>query len=145
MNILVISSNLIGDTILSTGIVKYFLDKYPHSKFTFVVGPSSGQLYENFPNLEKIITIKKQKFNFHWFLIWKKCFFQKWNIIIDFRSSLVSYILFNQKKFIFKPSNDKHQLKQLSDSFNINLIPYPFIFNNIQSSPDSKLFTMEQF
>ena len=65
MNILIISSNLIGDTILSTGIVKYFLDKHPYSKFTIVTGPSAGQLYENFPNLDKIVTIKKQKYNLH--------------------------------------------------------------------------------
>ena len=49
MNILVISSNLIGDNILSTGIINYFLEKHSNSKFTLVVGPSAAPLYGNFP------------------------------------------------------------------------------------------------
>ena len=51
MNILVISSNLIGDSILSTGIIKYFIDQNPNSKLTIIVGPSAAQVYKNFPNL----------------------------------------------------------------------------------------------
>ncbi len=130
MNILVISSNLIGDTILSTGIIKHFFDKYPNSKFTFVVGPSAAQIYKNFPNLEKIIKIKKKRYNFHWFKIWNECYAIKWNIIIDFRSSLISYFLFNKKKFIFRASNKGHKIDQLKNFFKTDEIPYPIIYNN---------------
>ena len=130
MNILVISSNLIGDTILSTGIIKHFFEKYPNSKFTFVVGPSAAQIYKNFPNLEKIIKIKKKRYNFHWFKIWNECYAIKWNIIIDFRSSLISYFLFNKKKFIFRASNKGHKIDQLKNFFKTDEIPYPIIYNN---------------
>tara|TARA_B100001540_G_scaffold316404_1_gene346156 strand:- start:842 stop:1765 length:924 start_codon:yes stop_codon:yes gene_type:complete len=130
VNILVISSNLIGDTILSTGIIKHFFDKYPNSKFTFVVGPSAAQIYKNFPNLEKIIKIKKKRYNFHWFKIWNECYAIKWNIIIDFRSSLISYFLFNKKKFIFRASNKGHKIDQLKNFFKTDEIPYPIIYNN---------------
>ena len=105
MNILIISSNLIGDNILSTGIIKYFIDRNPNSKLTIIVGPSAAQIYKNFPNLNKLIIINKQKFELHWFEIWKKCFFSKWGIIIDFRSSLISYFLLRKKSYIFKHSN----------------------------------------
>ena len=101
MNILVISSNLIGDSILSTGIIKYFVDKNPNSKLTIVVGPSAAQIYNNFPNLNKILIVNKKRFELHWLKIWKNCFFLKWDIIIDFRSSLISYFLFKEKSFIF--------------------------------------------
>ena len=117
MKILVISSNLIGDNILSTGVVQYFLNKYSNAKFTFVIGPSAGQIYDNFPNLERIIKIKKKKYNYHWLEIYKNCFFTKWNIVIDFRSSLISYILFHKKKFIFKKNSQYHHLTQLFNLF----------------------------
>ena len=120
MKILVISSNLIGDTVLSTGVIEDFIKKYPNSKLTIVIGPSAAQIYEHAPNLDKIIIIKKKKFNLHWFEIYKKCFFNKWDIIIDFRSSLISYILFNKKKFIFKKNNRNHHLNQLSSYFNFD-------------------------
>ena len=57
MRILVISSNLIGDTILSTGVIEHFYTKYPKAKFTFLIGPSASQVYEYFPGLDKIISI----------------------------------------------------------------------------------------
>jgi len=117
VKILVISSNLIGDNILSTGVVQFFLNKYSNAKFTFVIGPSAGQIYDNFPNLERIIKIKKKKYNYHWLEIFKNCFFTKWNIVIDFRSSLISYTLFHKKKFIFKKNNEYHHLTQLSNLF----------------------------
>ena len=66
MKILVISSNLIGDTILSTGVIEDFLKNNPNAKFTFLIGPTSGQIYEHFPGLDKIILIKKQRLNVHW-------------------------------------------------------------------------------
>ena len=117
MKILVISSNLIGDTILSTGVIQFFLNKYINSKFTFVIGPTASQLYDHFPNLEKRIIVQKKKYNLHWLKIIKNCFFIKWDIIIDFRSSMISYVLFRKKKFIFKKKNISHHLDQLTNFF----------------------------
>ena len=102
MKILVISSNLIGDTILSTGVVDHFLKNNPNAQFTFIIGPTAGQIYQHFPNLEKIILIKKEKFNTHWLTMYLHCWNIKWDIIVDLRSSFLSFLLFHNKKYIFK-------------------------------------------
>ena len=120
MKILVISSNLIGDTILSTGIVDHFLKNNPDSRFTFIIGPTAGQIYQNFPNLEKIILIKKEKFNTHWLKIYLHSWNIKWDIIVDLRSSFLSYLLFHKKKYIFKKDKNKHHLDQLISFFRSN-------------------------
>ena len=60
MKILVISSNLIGDTILSTGVIRFFNKQNPDAKFTFVIGPSAKPIFENFKSVEKIITVSKK-------------------------------------------------------------------------------------
>jgi len=117
VKILVISSNLIGDNILCTGVVDYFSKKYHNSKFTFVIGPTAYKIYEHFPNLDKIIIIKKKKYNLHWLQIFKKTISTKWDIIIDFRSSLISYFLIKKKKYIFRKKNNLHHLNQLSNLF----------------------------
>jgi len=132
VNILVISSNLIGDNILSTGIIKDFVDRYPNSKITMVVGPTAAQVYKNFPNINKLIIIKKQTYKFHWFQIWKKCFLKKWDIIIDFRSSAISHLLFKNKKYIFKHQKNivTHQIDQFIKFFDIKNESYPILFNN---------------
>ena len=53
MKILVISSNLIGDTILSTGVISFFSKQNPQAKFTFVIGPSAEPIFKNFKSLFK--------------------------------------------------------------------------------------------
>jgi len=120
VKILVISSNLIGDTVLSTGVIKHFIQQHPNLKFTIVIGPSAAQIYENLINVDNIIKIKKKKFNLHWLDIYKRCLFNKWDIIIDFRSSLISYLLLHNKKYIFKKNKKEHHLNQLSNYFNFN-------------------------
>ena len=117
MKILVISSNLIGDTILSTGVISFFNNQYPTAKFTFVIGPTAKTVFKNFKSVEKIITVSKKKFNMHWLEIIYNCSGTKWDIIIDFRSSLISYFLSHNKKFIFKKKTNINHLQQLSDYF----------------------------
>ena len=117
MKILVISSNLIGDTILSTGVIKHFTNNNPDAKFTFVIGPSAKPIFKNFKSVEKIITVSKKKYNMHWLEIIYNCYGKKWDIIIDFRSSLLSYLLKHNKKFIFKKKTNINQIKQLSNYF----------------------------
>ena len=117
MKILVISSNLIGDTILSTGVIKYFNKQNPNAKFTFIIGPSAKPIFKNFESAEKIITITKKKYNMHWLQILIRCIGKKWDIIIDFRSSLISYFLNHKKKYIFKKNLNTNHIHQLNSYF----------------------------
>ena len=144
MKILVISSNLIGDTILSSGVIQHFLSIYPKSKVTFVIGPTAKQIYEHFPNLERIIVIKKKKFSLHWLEIFSNCFFAKWDIIIDFRSSIISYFLLNRKKYIFKKDNRYHQLDQLKNYFKFNCSNLN-IYNNDKEKEEANIFIVDNY
>ena len=119
MKILIISSNLIGDTILSTGIVNHYYKKYPKAKFTFIIGPSAAQIYNNFPSLDKIIIIKKKKFNYHWVDMYMNVYKTRWDIVIDFRSSLISYLLLTKQRYIFKNKKNMNHLDQLKKFFDI--------------------------
>ena len=93
MKILIICSNLIGDTIQSSGVYNFLARENPQAKFTFVIGPTAKPLLNNFARIEKIITVKKKKFNFHWIEILRHCLGIKWDIVVDFRSSLLSFFL----------------------------------------------------
>ena len=64
MKILIICSNLIGDTILSSGVFNYLAQENPTAKFTFVIGPTAEPLLENFSRIERVITIKKENLIF---------------------------------------------------------------------------------
>ena len=135
MKILVISSNLIGDTILSTGVIKFFNRLYPRAKFTFVIGRSAKPLFKNFKVTEKIITISKKKFNMHWLEIFYNCSGTKWDVIIDFRSSLISYFLSHKKKYIFKKKHNINHVQQLSEYFQFDCSEL-FIVNNVDEEKE---------
>jgi len=120
VKILFICSNLIGDTILSSGAINYFVDQNKDAKLTFVVGPTAAPLLKNYKNIENIIVFKKRKFNLHWLDIFQKTYRTKWNIVVDFRSSAISYILRNNKKYIFKKHQNTHHIDQLNSSFGFN-------------------------
>ena len=120
MKILFICSNLIGDTILSSGAIKYFIDQNKEAKLTFVVGPTAAPLLKNYNNIENIKIFKKRKFNLHWFDIFQKTYNVKWDIVVDFRSSVISYLLRNNKKYIFKKNHNIHHIEQLNSSFGFN-------------------------
>ena len=116
MKILIICSNLVGDTVLSTGVISYFQKKYPESLITFVAGPKAISLFNNSTNIDQIHSVKKKKFNLHWFDIYFKTIKIKWDIIVDLRSSLLSYFLANKKKYIFKKKTNIHHILQLTQS-----------------------------
>ena len=120
MKILFICSNLIGDTILSSGVINYFVDQNKDAKLTFVVGQTAAPLLKNYKNIENIIVFQKRKFNLHWFEIFQKTYKTKWDIVVDFRSSAISHILRNNKKYIFKKHQNIHHIEQLNSSFGFN-------------------------
>ncbi len=120
MKILFICSNLIGDTILSSGAINCIISQNKEAKLTFVVGPTAAPLLKNYKNIENIIIFKKRKFNLHWIDIFKKTYITKWDIIVDFRSSALSFLLKNNKKYIFKKHYNIHHIEQLNSSFGFN-------------------------
>ena len=117
MKILFICSNLIGDTILSSGVIKHFVNKHKNAKLSFVIGPTAAPLLKNYANVERIIIFKKRKFNIHWIEILKKTYNTKWDIIIDFRSSILSFFLKKKNKYIFKKQKGLHHIDQLNSIF----------------------------
>ena len=117
MKILFICSNLIGDTILSSGAINHIINQNQEAKLTFVVGPTAAPLLKNYKNIENIIIFKKRKLNLHWLDIFQKTYSIKWDIIVDFRSSALSLLLKNNKKYIFKKLHSIHHIQQLNSSF----------------------------
>ena len=120
MKILFICSNLIGDTILSSGVIRYLIDQNRDAQLSFVIGPTAAPLLKNYENVENLIIFKKRKFNLHWINILQKTYRTNWDIVVDFRSSAISYLLRTKRKYIFKKNTGYHHIDQLNKSFGFN-------------------------
>lgn len=114
MNILFITSTYLGDTVLSTGILDHLYKKHPQAYFRIACGPVPAPLFQVFPGSKTIHIINKRKFSLHWVLLWIRCLFKKWDLIIDIRGTGISYFLWASKRQVWYSSSEKilrvHQL-----------------------------------
>ena len=99
--ILFITSTRLGDAVLSTGLLNYLYQTYPHAKVTIACGPLPQTIFEGFPNVEAIIPLKKEKWHGHWRKLWGQTVGTKWDMIVDLRNSVISRLLLSSKKYIY--------------------------------------------
>ncbi len=127
MDILFITSSRIGDAVLSTGLLDHIARTYPSARVTVVCGPLSAPLFEGYPNLARIIPLKKQKYNKHWIDLWKQISKQRWEIVVDLRNSAVSRVVRAEKRFVFGNHIDdkKHKVEQNASVMRLDYVPAP--------------------
>ena len=114
MRILFIGPTRVGDTILATSIINHYINKYKSSEFTVVTSSVSQNLFKKMPQLQNLITINKMRFSLHWLKIWSKVFIYRWDLVIDLRSSVLSYLVITKERKIFKGNNYDHKVVQFT-------------------------------
>jgi len=128
MKVLFITSTRIGDAVLSTSILNYLKNKFPHCSLYIATGKTAASLFKNFNNVKKIFILEKNFFKIHWLKLWSRTFFNKWDIVIDLRGSIISYFLFNKKKYVYKSINKNiHRLDELAFLMETKHLPLPWI------------------
>ncbi len=127
MNILFITSSRIGDAVLSTGLLDYMAQTWPKARVTIACGPLAVSLFEGYPNLERIIPLRKQSYNRHWIRLWKQAIGTRWDIVVDLRDSAVSRLVFTKNKFIFGAhiNRENHKVEQNAEVMSLWPAPAP--------------------
>lgn len=122
--ILFITSGSIGDAIMSTGILGWLMDANPEARFTIAAGIASAPLFEAFPRLDALLPIRKLPHNRHWIKLWNDTRKTRWDLVVDLRSSLISYLIPTHARKIFR-AKDKSLSKaeQLASLFNLSPPP----------------------
>lgn len=108
MNILFITASRIGDAVLSTGLLDHIARTHPDAKVTIACGSLAVSLFEGYPNLERIIAMKKQKHNKHWIDLWKQVIGTRWDMVVDLRNSAVSRLVRAKTRYIYGRRIDRH-------------------------------------
>jgi len=96
--ILFITSNRLGDAVLSTGLLARLLDDYPGARVTVVCGPVAAGLFQGVPGLERIIELSKRKHSLHWWDMWRHCVMHVWDVVVDLRNAPLSYALLAKRQ-----------------------------------------------
>lgn len=129
MKILFITSSRIGDAILSTGALNYMVEKNPGISVTVAAAPLTLPLFENVPGLSRLIPLEKKSFSRHWLKLWQQCRQESWDMIIDIRSSMVSYFLKAGTRYVWKSSNaQNHRVEQIGKLIHVTPPPPPHLW-----------------
>ena len=142
MKILFITSTRIGDAVISTGVLNHLIQTHENAQITLVCGPLPASLFEGFPKIVKIISLKKQKRHGHWIDLWKQTVGTNWDIVVDLRDSAVSRLIRANKRYVLGPHIDKsrHKVEQAAQILGLSDIPSPTLyFSDEQNNFASKI------
>ncbi|MCK4946252.1 MAG: glycosyltransferase family 9 protein [Alphaproteobacteria bacterium] len=129
MKILFITSTRIGDGVLSTGALGYLIRKYSDAEITVACGSLISGIFEQAPNVVRVISIKKEPYAMHWRKLWIETVGTKWDIVIDLRNSLMSRLLRAKKRYIWgKQDKKKHKVEQIADVIEASPTPSPVLW-----------------
>jgi ADP-heptose:LPS heptosyltransferase len=129
LKILFITNTRIGDAILSSGVLHYLVETYPDARFTVVCGRLPQTLFAAVPRLDRVIILKKRRFDLHWFDLWRQLKGTRWDIVVDLRRSFISFFLDVGARYVIGPANDAvHRVQHLSSVLRLGRSAPPHIY-----------------
>jgi ADP-heptose:LPS heptosyltransferase len=129
MKILFITSTRLGDGVLSTGALDHFIRQYPGADITVACGPLVTGIFEAAPGVRRVIPLKKEPWNGHWRKLARETLFEKWDIVIDLRNSLLSRAYVAKKKYIWgHQDRKKHKVEQIAEVIKVSPPPAPTLW-----------------
>ncbi len=129
MRLLFITSTRIGDAVLSTGLLGHLLERHPGARVTIACGPISAPLFAAVPGLERIIVVKKQRYNLHWLKLWAQLVTHRWDLVVDLRASITGLLVPRAKRVTFwRKEDDTHRVPELGKLLGLDPPPAPRVW-----------------
>ena len=126
MDILFVTATRIGDAVLSTGLLRYLIDRYPGARQTIAAGPLAAPLFETVPRLERFIVVEKRRWALHWLPLYASVGTRRWDLVVDLRGSALAWLLRSgQRKVAAKGDEREHRVRQLARLFGLDPPPGP--------------------
>jgi heptosyltransferase III len=129
--ILFITSNRIGDAMLSTGLLDHLVHKYRESEVTVACGPGAVPLFEAANNVTTVIPMVKKKASGHWLKLWRDVVDTRWDVVVDLRASAIAWLLLAEKRYVLntgKSSEAVHRVIQLANLMELDPPPNPRVW-----------------
>ena len=127
VRILFVTANRLGDAVLSTGLLDYLNRTYPAARITVACGPVAEGVFQRMPNLERIVVIAKQPYGRHWLPLWGMTVTRCWDLVVDIRGSVLSWLIPVRRRAVMRPSNG-HKTLQLARVLRLDPAPLPVVW-----------------
>jgi ADP-heptose:LPS heptosyltransferase len=129
MHILFVTATRIGDTVLSTGLLAYLIERHPEARLTIAAGPVAAPLFEALPRLERVVVIEKRRWSLHWLSLYGAVAVRRWDLVVDLRGSALAWLLrAGDRKVMAKGDAREHRVRQLARLFDLDPPPNPHLW-----------------
>lgn len=102
MRILFVTSNRVGDAVLSTGLLDHLIRAHPDARITVVCGRVAEGVFARMPCRERTIVLDKRPYGRHWLPLWAETVRTAWDLVVDIRGSALSYLVPTRKRAIWR-------------------------------------------
>ncbi len=124
MRILFVTSNRIGDAVLSTGLLDHLLRTCPGARITIACGPAAEGVFARMPGRERTIVMEKQPYGRHWLPLWAACVGTLWDLVVDIRASAISWLVPTRRRAVMRKRGG-HKIEQLAAILRLTPAPLP--------------------
>ena len=126
MDVLFITSNRLGDAVLTTGLLAHLLDRFPDARLTIACGPLPAPLFRAVPRLREVIALPKRSWGRHWLRLWRHCAGRRWDMVVDLRDTPVSRLLRARERAVYHPARrGEHKVVELGRLLGLHPPPAP--------------------
>lgn len=126
MKILFISHNRLGDAVLSTGLLQHLADRHPDAQVTIACGPVPAPLLALAPNVAAVVVMEKAPLAGHWWRLWRQTIGQRWDLVVDLRSSLLAWLLrARQRRVLRSKDSELHRVLHAGSVLQLSEPPTP--------------------
>lgn len=129
MRILFVTSNRIGDAVLSTGLLDHLLRTHPTARFTVACGPVAEGLFLRMPRLERLIVFEKRRYGRHWLRLWAAAVVHWWALVVDIRGSALGFLVPARRRAVMRRGIG-HKTGQLAAILGLAETPLPVAWTN---------------
>ena len=99
--VLFVTSNRIGDCVISSGIIREIARQIPGAEITVACGRPPAPFFRSAPGVERVIPLDKKKAAGHWLDLWRQVVGTRWTLVIDIRGSALAYLLNADRRIVY--------------------------------------------
>jgi ADP-heptose:LPS heptosyltransferase len=125
MRILFVTSNRLGDAVLSTGLLDHLIRTCPAARITVVCGPVAEGVFARMPQRERTIVLEKQPYGRHWLGLWAATVGHWWDLVVDIRSSALSWLVPTRRRAVMRRRLPGHKTVELAAILGLDPAPLP--------------------
>ena len=131
MRILFVTSNRLGDAVLSTGLLDHLIHAHPDARITIACGPVAEGVFARMPNHERTIVLDKRSYSMHWLPLWASAATTLWDLVVDIRGSALAWMVPTRRRAVMR-RRPGHKTAQLAAVLDLDPPPLPVAWTAAQ-------------